>query len=259
MIRLAIALSVLLCAIGCSGTEFGGGTPSLAGSSKSKDDKKKDSSTSSDNDADIDEDSDEQKKKKQDGDDSTDGDSDDKDDKDDEKVVTEDEKIVLRTECWFAVSGAYLGTTYYPSTFPKTKSGKPVAHNEIFDDVGGKFIAARAEPYIYQEGGKEIDAPVDWSFDSIAIAPGMRALIKDAAGNILFEKDGPAFRLSSDYGNHGAWVGALIDYKAKVAEYPEWMQKILKDTNFTPERTPLHAAKWLQVTKIPGERCDFND
>jgi hypothetical protein len=79
----------------------------------------------------------------------------------------------------------------YWSTFPNTISGNPPGVGEIFDSAGGVYLAAREEPYVYGVGGKEIDAAAYFSFDSIAVPPGMRAEIRGSAGNVIFSGDGP--------------------------------------------------------------------
>ncbi len=172
-------------------------------------------------------------------------------------VLTEEEIKTRRTECWFAVSGGYLAGGQYNSTFPKTKTGEPVGHSQTFDDVGGVFLQARSEPYVVGEGGKEIDLAVARTFDSIAIAPGMHAEVRDAGGAILFQGDGPEFIYSSDYGTHALIFQASTFMQTNITAYPDWMQTILKAKNFLPERKPLHAARSVLVKKIPGKRCDF--
>ena len=53
-----------------------------------------------------------------------------------------------------------MGLGDYSDTFPKPTSGKSIATGEKFDTVGGVFLAARAEPYVYKAGGGEIDGAV---------------------------------------------------------------------------------------------------
>jgi hypothetical protein len=188
-------------------------------------------------------------------DDSYDGD--DTDSKSGNPDLTDEEIKIRQTECWFAVSGAYLAAGQYNSTFPSTQSGKSVGHNESFDDAGGVFLAASPEPYVVGQGGKEIDLAVAQTFDSIAVAPGMRAEIKDANGSILYSGDGPAFFFSTEYGSHDLISQASAYMKTNVATYPRWMRTILKSKSYMPERRPLHGARSVQVSKVAGKRCDF--
>ncbi len=190
-------------------------------------------------------------------DDDSDENGDDTDGKPGNPDLTDKEIKTRRTECWFAVSGAYLAAGQYNSTFPSTKSGKPVGHNESFDDAGGVFLAASPRSYVVGQGGKEIDLAVAQTFDSIAIAPGMRAEIKDADGAVLYSGEGPAFFYSTEYGSHDLIFQTSAHMKANAATYPGWMQKILKNKSYMPERRPLHAARSVQVSKVAGTRCDF--
>ena len=56
-------------------------------------------------------------------------------------------------ECWFAVSGTYVGLGDYEDTFPKTKSGNKIATGEIFDTVGGVFGSQTTFKEKFDSGG----------------------------------------------------------------------------------------------------------
>jgi hypothetical protein len=162
----------------------------------------------------------------------------------------------LQQECWFAVSGTWAGyPSDYETTFPQTKSGKPIGPGEVFDTVGGVYLAARAEPYVYGEGGKEIDKAVDFTFDSILIAPGMTAEIRDGQGNRLFDGVGPLIGESAYYANNSTWAGVyLTKLLSRKETLPVWMQDWLAVNNKLVV-IDLYAARWVKVSSVPGSKC----
>lgn len=171
-----------------------------------------------------------------------------------------DSNLNLTDKCWFAVSGAYFGChtqgscTGYQSVFPETTSGNPIAHGETFDTVGGTYLNSSEVPYEYGKGGGEIDAAVNSSFDSIAIAPGMEVEIRDAAGTVLLKESGPLLRLSSEYGGDISVISYY--FISKQDKMPAWMKKAFVDSNWKPQRMALHSARWVKVTKTPGVPCE---
>ena len=93
--------------------------------------------------------------------------------------------------CWFAVSGAWIGIS---GTFPTTdKFGDNIKAGGVFDEAGGTFLIAREEPYIdgadSNKGG--ITNAVASTFDTIMIASGMTAEIRDAQNNLILQQNGP--------------------------------------------------------------------
>ena len=157
-------------------------------------------------------------------------------------------------ECWFAVSGAYLATSYYNSSFLQVYESKMIKHGQRFDDVGGIFLSGRDAPYL--STGSEIKQAVDWTFDSIAVAPGMAVEILDSKNQVLLKDKGPLFMLSSDYGNRPELPIVAAYYAANQARFPKWMQEILIKNNNQLNRIPLHAAVSVKVSNVPGEGCD---
>lgn len=172
--------------------------------------------------------------------------------------ISEEERQVLRQKCWFAVSGTWIGHTgyikQYAVTFPETTSGHKIAHGEGFDSVGGVFLEARKEPYRYGEGGKEIDAAIDYTFDSIAVAPGMTVEIRDEAGNTLFKGDGPVIGGSAYYENQAYYRGKYYAVLAKRTDLPQWMSDYLK-TNTEIKTITLQAGRYVKVSTVPGTDC----
>ena len=123
---------------------------------------------------------------------------------------------VLRSqECWFAVSGTYVALGDYSDTFPKPTSGKSIATGEKFDTVGGVFLAARAEPYVYKAGGGEIDG---------AVATVLNLRIKQ---NLM--------RAVSHTGPSGCGIICACIGKVQLI--------------------PMQAARWVKVFVVEGGRC----
>ena len=168
-------------------------------------------------------------------------------------------------KCWFAVSGAYFGLKggtpgdgAYHATFPLTQTGAPISHGAKFDDAGGVFLAASDTPYIYHQGGHEIDLAIDSSFDSIAVAPGMTVEIKDANGVVLYTGSGPFMAYSSDWGTNelGGNMNFMISYlQSWSSKMPAWMVTYLTAKNYTLDRIPLWAGRSVKVSKIPNVPC----
>jgi hypothetical protein len=158
-------------------------------------------------------------------------------------------------ECWFAVSGTYVSYGDYEDTFPNTKtangSGKPFQAGGQFDTVGGVFLAARSAPYIYDEGGQEIDKAVDYTFDGIVVPPGMLVDIRPSAdATPLFSGQGPLI----------AVTGGPLTYNSKfeageLKHWPQWMQDVLKSKGRVESIPRLHEARWVKVSTVPGSRC----
>ncbi|MCX6117394.1 MAG: hypothetical protein NT027_07630 [Proteobacteria bacterium] len=183
-----------------------------------------------------------------------------------------------REKCWFAVSGGWLGAdttdiqpkdaySNWGSVFPKTKSGKPIGHGEAFDEVGGVFLEARAEPYTAQatplvgmarssknpEPGKEIEQAIIWTFDSIAIAPGMHAVVKSGTGNILYQGDGPFIGVS---GEHGRFSSEYYQRLKVSNSLTDWMSTYVKNVQRIQIISSLHDARSVQVVAIKGGICE---
>jgi hypothetical protein len=165
--------------------------------------------------------------------------------------------VLGNLRCWFAVSGWYnsaVGLRYDPSdqaTFPKPLDGQVISHGSRFDRIGGVFLAAREKPYVY--GGGVIDEAVDGTFDSIAIAPGMRAEIRDGGGGLLFEGDGPILGVETRY--HNLLGSDKFQQLKSNSKLPSWMQKYsLNHSGF--KSIPLQKARWVKVTSINGQLCE---
>lgn len=175
-------------------------------------------------------------------------------------IPTPIEKIFIKSEqCWFAVSGGWIGYGDHGDVFPKTKSGRPVGPGEVFDDVGGLYLAARAEPYVYGQGAGEIDRAVDTSFDSILVAPGMNVEIRDGSGNKIFEGVGPIIAEAFYEANDPRWKPDLSGLYRKVllqkkVTLPEWMQDWLSQ-NDKLLVVDILRARSVKVSAIPGGRC----
>ncbi|MBM3381722.1 MAG: hypothetical protein FJY29_04695 [Betaproteobacteria bacterium] len=162
-------------------------------------------------------------------------------------------------ECWFAVSGTYVGLGDYSDTFPKPTSGKPIATGEKFDTVGGVFLAARAEPYVYKEGGGEIDGAVDSTFDGIVVPPGMSVEIRASAADApIYKGQGPLIAIAGS--SSGSSYGSPFTYKSKydageLKHWPQWMQDYLSTNAGRVEIIPTHPARWVKVSVVEGGRC----
>lgn len=165
-------------------------------------------------------------------------------------------------ECWFAVSGTYVGLGDYSDTFPRTFSGNKIAPGEVFDTVGGVFLAARAEPYIYGQGGKEIDKAVDFTFDGIVVPPGMFVEIRPSADEpVIHQGQGPLIAIAGS--ESGTGYGSPLTFKAKydaggLAHWPQWMQDYLKESGGRVKIIPMHPGKWVKVSVVDGGRCAAN-
>lgn len=162
-------------------------------------------------------------------------------------------------ECWFAVSGTYVGLGDYEDTFPKTKSGNKIATGEEFDTVGGVFLAARPEPYIYGEGGKEIDKAVDYTFDGIVVPPGMSVEIRPSANEApIYSGEGPLIAIAGR--SEGTGYGTQSTFKEKyeaggLKHWPQWMQEYLKEKGGQVKIIGTHPGKWVKVSVVDGGRC----
>lgn len=173
----------------------------------------------------------------------------------------------MAQRCWVAVSGNHAGSHPIRSPtvtmvgdqevrtaqyqFPGTISGRPVSHGEIFDDVGGTYLAARDEPYVEGQGGREIDDAIAYTFDSIVVAPGMRAELRNSNGTVLFKGDGPVVVESTNF-------AALNDYYAGLKarkDLPQWMITYVSGIAALPT-ADLHPVQWVKVSVISGGSCD---
>lgn len=157
------------------------------------------------------------------------------------------------------MSGTYVGLGDYSDTFPKPTSGKPIATGEKFDSVGGVFLAARAEPYVYKEGGGEIDGAVDSTFDGIVVPPGMSVEIRASANDSpIYKGQGPLIAIAGNTTGDG--YGSPLTYKAKfdagqLKHWPQWMQDYLNASGGKVEIIPTHPARWVRVSVVEGGRC----
>lgn len=161
------------------------------------------------------------------------------------------------TQCWVAISGGYIGNGTYGGTFPGTLSGNPVAPGEIFDTVGGRYLAARATAYVYGDTGGEMNLAVDTTLDAVAVPPGMRAVVMSAGGMVVLDRTGPAFVLSSEYGTSYPWPDTIAWYRAHETDYPAWMREILDPVLWIPERQPIQPGRSVLVSAVEGGPCDY--
>ncbi len=177
----------------------------------------------------------------------------------DSLVVDDGGKIDLAQRCWFAVSGTWIGhSSYlgqYQDRFPSTTSGRPVSHGESFDNTGGVFLSARDQPYIYGQGGREIDKAFDTTFDSIVIAPGMTAELRNASGTVVFKGDGPVVVTSSYYENQPQFRGQYFTAIKNRNDLPEWIKTYLAGRTALLD-VDLHAASWVKVSAVAGGSCE---
>ena len=251
-LKLSLLVSTLLILPACSESEFASGA-------KAKGGKKSDGKSDGSGDADL-ETSTEEEKVGSEGEgnsESSEAGGSESEAEEDENILTSDEAIIRRQECWFAVSGTWLGPggSHYASKFPSTTSGNPIAHGEKFDTVGGIYLTARDEPYIHGKGAKEIDLAIAQTFDGIAVAPGLHAIIKNAAGTVLADKKGPWLAQDVSYST-GTHASRMYNGLKTGTGMPKWIQ------DYTTEKTsvdaiPLHSAREVLVKVAPGERCDF--
>lgn len=144
-------------------------------------------------------------------------------------------------------------------TFPKSTLGKSISTAEKFDTVGGVFLAARAEPYVYKAGGGEIDGAVDYSFDGIVVPPGMSVEIRAADNETgIYKGQGPLVAIAGSAGGSG--YGSEFTYKAKfdagnLTHWPQWMQDYLRDSSGKVQLIAMQAARWVKVSVVEGGRC----
>jgi hypothetical protein len=175
---------------------------------------------------------------------------------DDEIVIDDGVVRQLNQDCWFAVSGTYLGFTGggSASTFPDTQNGREIESGSTHDNSGGVFLNAREEPYI--DGDGEIDQAVTQTFDSIVVAAGMRVIIENANGGEIFSGEGPFIAISD--ANYSGWSNtansALSTLKSR--DIPSWLRDILPAKASGFERLALTTARSVQVATIEGSTCD---
>jgi hypothetical protein len=173
-------------------------------------------------------------------------------------------KDEVQKTCWFAVSGAWMGVTdgNWPGIFPAVKGGGDIKHGARFDDFGGVFLEARDTPYVNKDQGGEINKAVTWTFDSIAVAPGMQVEIRDETGKMIYEGEGPMVGQSSYH------AGADVSYRSKLLtnkNIPEWMREVAENDQI--QTLDLHSklfgvapgdAQSVLVKKVPGSNCDVS-
>ncbi len=170
---------------------------------------------------------------------------------------TVDEILPLPAECWFAVSGTWImpGGSY-ASTFPRGKNGGAPTNGESFDGAGGVYLAPREQPYVYGQGGKEIDAAIRQTFDGIAIPPGVSATIRSAAGVVLVEKQGPWLAQATFYSGQPKFAHKMMDgLKAAAATLPSWVNDFLAQRE-NVDSADLYQAQEVLVRAVPGGACD---
>lgn len=202
---------------------------------------------------------------------------------DDKPIMQPQEKSAeqiaeMKRKCWFAVSGGWIGAdttdiapthsyNNWGSVFPATISGNPVGHGETFDEVGGVYLEARNEAYTSNavpmtnlvrnssrpEVGHEIDRAINWTFDSIAVAPGMHVVIKALSGNVVFETDGPFIGVS---GEHGRFSSEYFQRLKASTSITQWMTSYLNTVTSIQQITGLHNSQSVQVRAIPGGECE---
>lgn len=170
-------------------------------------------------------------------------------------VVIDNEAKQPRVErCWFAVSGSHAGEKlrvdpkYSMDKFPGTISGRPVGHGEIFDSIGGIYLEPRDQPYL--DGQGEIDKAVHFTFDSIVVAPGMKAELRNLNGDIIYQGTGPVFVEATTYANQGYFEGL----KSR-SDLPKWMTDYIGSISAIPT-ADLHPVRSVKVSVVPGGPCD---
>lgn len=171
--------------------------------------------------------------------------------------ATEDEARTVVVDCWFAVSGTWImpGGSY-ASTFPRGKSGGDPNPGEAFDGAGGVYLAPRADPYVYGQGGKEIDGAIRHTFDGIAIPPDVKATIRAASGVVLVEKTGPWLAQATFYSAQPAFANKMAEgLRAASATMPAWVNDFLTREGRV-DAADLYQAREVSVSAVPGGRCD---
>jgi len=157
--------------------------------------------------------------------------------------------------CWVAISGARIGMVNdnSESSFPRTKSGKPIGHGEVFDSRGGVFLESRSGPYMFESSAGRSD------ISSILIAPGM-TLEFDAWGDLSnrpFKQEGPFIGYFSvhDLPENQAFEEQL---RAKP-DLPLWVSDYLKRGPVVAKLSliPLGGgARAIKVSAVSGGVCD---
>lgn len=157
--------------------------------------------------------------------------------------------------CWVAISGAKIGMVNdnSESSFPRTKSGKPIGHGEVFDSKGGVFLESRSGPYMFESSAGRSD------ISSILIAPGM-ILEFDAWGDLsnqTFKQEGPFIGYFSvhDLPENQAFEEQL---RAKP-DLPLWVSDYLKRGPVVAKISliPLGGgARAIKVSAVAGGVCD---
>jgi len=118
------------------------------------------------------------------------------------------------------------------------------------------FLNMRSEPFEYKKGAGEINAAIDSSFDSIAVAPGMKVEIKDGAGTVMYKGKGPYLALSNNYDHISNYPALSNIYRTKEAQMEPWMKAEFQRLNYVLPRLSLHAARWVKVSKLKGVACE---
>jgi hypothetical protein len=136
-----------------------------------------------------------------------------------------------------------------------TSSGQAPSHGEIFDTVGGIYLKSRLEPYEQGKGGRELDLAIERSFDSIAVPPGLKVVIKNLEGVELYSGSGPYMALSNAY-QHISRPQVSNYLRGKESQMPPWMSKYLASINYILPELTLHTGTYVEVNKIPNVPCN---
>jgi len=163
--------------------------------------------------------------------------------------------------CWIAISGAYFGfgekaskADAYQTTFPRSSAGDKVSAGASFDTVGGVFLPASKKGYEYRKGGRELDKAIDEGLDAMAIAPGMKVIVRDERGSIVYQGTGPDMFLSSEGDAQLAWLAGK--FRNLAGSMPTWMKRYLEERNYQLRRIPLHDAFSMSVKRMEGSECN---
>jgi hypothetical protein len=167
------------------------------------------------------------------------------------------------TKCWVAIDGGYFGcsTSCEGISFPRTLSGESIKTGQKFStNTGGVFLNAQEQPFVFQQGQREIDVAIDRSLDSIAIAPGMSVEIRNRKGEVKFQKNGPYVAITPE-----TFLPAEFHARRLANLMPDWFRQFLEQHNYNvPQELPRQGfipsdevVGWIKVSRVPGTSCDL--
>lgn len=172
--------------------------------------------------------------------------------KEDNQLPSSGETRQQMPSCWAAVSGARIGmvSENSESSFPRTKSGRPIGHGEAFDSKDGVFLESRDKPYMWEgvAAGSRIR--------SILIAPGMTVEF-DVGFDRTFKENGPFIGYFNVYDPP---ENKIYEEELRArTDLPLWLNDYLKTGKGVARLGFLPSGSYpkaIKVSTVVGGLCD---